>query len=257
VEVIGFALEFGPKPVDRGIARLQELAGEDTSRWMNANVVLGLGRLEAMRGNFDVARAAVDRARTAFMELALAVAVADTCPRAAAAIEIAAGHPESAARSLREACATLEQRQQTQVLATRAAELADVLYVGGRYDEAARWMRISRDSVGEDDLDAILTRQPVEAMLSARQGRVDEGERLARATVELATRTDSPVRRAAALLALAEVLQLAGAAEKAKEHIAAALTLYEQKGNTAAAARTRARYEEPRGELFVPGLQPT
>ena len=257
VEVIGVALEFGPKPVDQGIARLQELAAEETSRWMNSNVVLALGRLEAMRGNFDVARAEVDRARAAFIELALPEAVADACRRAAAATELAAGQPELAERSLREACAHLEEGQQNQVLATRAAELANVLYVRGCYDEADVWMRISRDRVGKDDLDAILTRQPVEAMLSARQGRFEEAERLARATVELGSRTDSPVRRAASLLALAEVLQLAGAAEQAREHIDAALTLYEQKGNTAAAARVRAWYGEPPGELSVPRLQAT
>ena len=253
MEVIGFASEFGPEPVDQGIARLIEVAAEDTSRWMNANVAVWVGRLEAMRGNFDLARAEIDRARTAFTELGLTTAVADICKRAAAAIELAAGNAGSAERSLREACAHLEQRQEPQVLATRAAELANVLYVEGRYDEAAVWMRSSRDSVGEDDLDAILTRLPVEAMLSVRQGRVEEGARLAHAAVELAEETDSPIRRAASLLALAEVLELAGDAENAKEHVDAALALYEQKGNTAAAARVRMRHEEPRAELFVPG----
>jgi len=256
LEVLGTALEFGPRPVDEAIARLDELAAQDTSRWIDANVMLHRAPLEAMRGNFEVARADVARARAGFTELLLRAAVADACPRAAAAIELAAGDLESAERSLREACANLERTQETQVLATRAAELANVLYLQGRYDEAEVWMRLSRDNVGEDDLDAILTRQPVEAMLSARQGRVDESERLARATVELATRTDSPNRRAASLLALAEVLELAGASADAKEHLDAALVLYEQKGNTAAAAHVRAKYEEPRMGLLVPEEHP-
>jgi hypothetical protein len=132
-----------------------------------------------------------------------------------------------------------------------------VLYVADRYDEAAAWARIARDSAGDDDLDAALTRRPVEAMLCAREGHLDEAELLARAAVELAMTTDSPNRRAEARLALAEVLELAGAAAKAREHVDAALVLYAQKGNTAAAARVRARYEEPREELFVPGIQPT
>ena len=252
VEVIRVALELGPKPVDQGIARLQELGGEETSRWMNANVVLGLGPLEAMRMNFDVARANVGRAQAAFTELALVAAVADTCARAAAAIELAAGHPESSVTLLRAACAYLDQQQETQVLATRAAELANVLYASNRYEDASAWAQIARDNAGDDDLDAALTRQPVEAMLRARKGQLDEAERLARAAVDLATNSDSPNRRAEALLALGEVLELAGAAEEAKEHVDAALVLYEKKGNIAAAARVRARYEEPRAGLLVP-----
>jgi predicted Zn-dependent protease len=67
--------------------------------------------------------------------------------------------------------------------------------------------------------------------------------------------SDSPNRRADALLALAEVLTLAGAAENAKEQVDAALALYEQKGNTAAEARVRAKYGEPRGAgLLVPDV---
>jgi tetratricopeptide (TPR) repeat protein len=257
VELLGLALEFGPRPVDQAIARFSEVAAEDTSRWMNGNTFVWLGRLEAMRANFDLARAHVQNARKAFRDLALIAAASDTCPRAAAAIELAAGDPESAERSLREACAYLQERQEIPVLATRAAELANVLYIARRYDDAAAWARSARDSAGDDDLDAALTRHPVEAMLCARAGRLDEAEQMARATVELAMTTDSPNRRAEARLALAEVLELAGAAAKAREHVDAALALYTQKGNTAAAARVRARYEEPREELFVPGIQPT
>jgi tetratricopeptide (TPR) repeat protein len=257
VELLGLALEFGPRPVDEAVERLTEVAEEDTSRWKNGNASIWLGRLEAMRANFDLARAHVDRARAAFGDLALSTAFADTCPRASAAVELAAGRAEKAETALRDACRYLEQRDELPVLATRAAELANVLYVAERYDEAAEWARRARDCAGEDDLDAALTRRPVEAMLRAREGQLEDGERMARATVELAMTTDSPNRRADALLALVEVLELAGAAQEATRHVRDALELYEQKGNTAGAARVRARHEEPREELFVPGIQPT
>jgi len=253
VDALGLALEFGPKPVDRAIARLTELAAEDTGRWTNANVLLWLGRLEALRANFTEARELVRRARAAFQDLVLTAAVVDSCGRAAAAVDLAAGRPEPAAGRLREACAYVEQRGQSPVLATRAAELAGALYEQGSYDEAATWVRKARACAGEDDLDAALNRQPVEAKLLARAGRLDEAERLARDAVERAAATDSPIFRAASLLALAEVLVLAGAAEQAKEHVDAALVLYEQKGNIAGAARVRAKYEEPCAGLLVPG----
>jgi tetratricopeptide (TPR) repeat protein len=257
VEMLGLALEFGPRPVAEAIERLTELAAEDASRWMNANALVWLGRLEAMRANVDVARGHVQLARAAFDELALLDAARDTCPRAFAAIAVAAGDLESAAESLGEACAYVKERHLVPVLATRAAEFAAVLYLARRYDEAADWTRIARDSAGDDDLDAALTRRPVEAMLHARNGRSEEAERLARATVELAAKTDSPNRRADSLLALAEVLELAGAGEEVHEHVDAALALYRQKGNTAALARVRAQHEEPAAGLFVPGIQPT
>jgi DNA-binding SARP family transcriptional activator/thioredoxin-like negative regulator of GroEL len=245
LEVLGTALEFGPRPVDDAIARLRQLAAQDTSRWIDANVALFVGRLEAMRTNFDAARAELERARNGFTELALPPALGDTCKRAAAAVEFAAGDFESAATALREACEFLERQGESQVLATRAAEHANVLCAAGRYEEAAQWMRIARDKAGADDLDAALTRQPVEALLSARDGHVDEAERLARAAVQLAAATDSPNRRADALVALAEVLALAGAEEEAREHLCGALALYEQKGNLAAGARVRAQTESP------------
>jgi DNA-binding SARP family transcriptional activator len=251
-DALGLALEFGPKPVDHAIVRLTRLAAEDTGRWTNANVLLWLGRLEALRSNFDEARALVDRARAAFQDLGLERTVVDSCGRAAAAIDVAVGRPQLAAQRLRDACAAIEQHGEAPVLATRAAELANALYEQGLYDEAAEWVETARANAGDDDLDAALTRRPVEAMLHARQGRLVEAERLAQATVELTAKTDSLNFRAAALLALAEVLELAGATENAKKHVNAALALYEQKGNTAAAARIRPKYEEPRAGLFVP-----
>ena len=252
VEVLGPALELGPRPVDEAIGRLIALAAEDTSRWINGNVLLWLGRLEAMRQNFDLARAHVDAARTAFTELSLTSAAADNWRRAAAAIELAAGCPDAAESLLRAACTYLEETHETQVLATRAAELASVLYVQRRYEEAADWTRAARGYAGADDLDAALRRRPVEAMLLAREGRFDEAERLACATVQLTMKTDSPTFRAASLVALAEVLELADASPRAREHADAAFALYLKKGNTAAAAAVRARYEEPPTGLLVP-----
>jgi phage shock protein A len=78
---------------------------------------------------------------------------------------------------------------------------------------------------------------------------------VARATLDLAGRTDALNRRAESLLALAEVLEQAGDEQEAQQHVATALGLYEQKGNVAAAARVRTKYEEPRAGLFVPDAQ--
>ena len=242
VDFLGLALAFGPRPVDEAIARLEALTAEYTGdRIAEANLAMWLGPLEAMRANFDVARAHLDRARATFRDLGLMTAVVDNCSRASGAVELLAGSPESAERSLRDACASLQERHETPVLATRAAELAAALYEQGRYEEAAEWVQLARESAGDDDLDAALTRQPVEAKLLARLGNTPAAERLASATVSLAERTDALNRHAEALLALAEVLELASSEEEAREYLKQALALYERKGNLAAARLTRRR----------------
>jgi len=241
-DLLGLALSLGPRPVDEAIARLEELGRADTSdRAAEANFAVWLGRLESMRGNFDVARAHLEAARAAYRDLGLTTAVVDDCGRAEAAVELLAGFPELAAQALREACTLLRQLHHTAVLATRAAELATALYEQGSYDESAEWARLARESSGPDDLDAALTRQPVEAKLIARRGDLEDAERLARDTLDLVAQTDALDRHAEALLALAEVRSLAGAEEEAQEHANQALLLYERKGNIAAAARVRAR----------------
>src|SRR5262249_43767299 len=157
-----------------------------------------------------VARAHVARARSGYRDLGLQAAVIDNCGRALATIELLAGFPGRAEELLRASCAHLQESQHIAVLATRAAELAVALYEQDRYDEAAQWVRVARESAGDDDLDAALSWQPVEARILARKGALEEAERLARATLNLAARTDALNRHADTLLVLAEILELAG-----------------------------------------------
>jgi DNA-binding SARP family transcriptional activator/tetratricopeptide (TPR) repeat protein len=237
-DYLGTALFFGPRRVEDGIGLLEELVeAHDGDRATEANALQWLGALEALRGNFDVARAHVDRAGGAYRDLGLTGAAVDACGRVTAFIELLSGNAEQAVRTLRDACTFLEEQHQFPVVATRGAELATALYVDGRYDEAAEWVKRARECAGDDDLDAALTRGPVEAKILARLGDLDGAERLAREVVELAARTDAPNRQAESQLALAEVRQLAGADEDARDLIADALVLYERKGNVAAARR--------------------
>jgi DNA-binding SARP family transcriptional activator/tetratricopeptide (TPR) repeat protein len=242
VDLLGVALNFGPRPVDEAIARLELTAADSGYRDVEANAAIWLGCLEAMRENFDVARAHVEGARVAFRELGLMAGVVDSCGRALGTIETLAGSPTAAERSLRDACLFWQELRNAPVLATRAAELAAALYEQGRYDESAKWLRVASESAGDDDLDALLTRQPVEARLRARQGDMEEAERVARANVKLAERTDALNRHADALLALSEVLDLAGSPGESRECLRQAVALYERKGNLAAARLSSQRF---------------
>jgi DNA-binding SARP family transcriptional activator/tetratricopeptide (TPR) repeat protein len=241
-ELLGLALYFGPTPAEEAITRLEELSDATSGdRATEANAAVWLGWLESMRGNVELARNHVEHARGLFRDLGLTAGVVDACGRAQATVELSAGFPDVAEQALRAACAQLQELGQTSVVATRAAELSAALYELGRYDDAASWVRLARECAGAADLDAALTRQPVEAKTLARLGQLDDAERLARANLELAAQTDSPNRQADAYLALAEVLELANNEPAALEHLHSALALYERKGNIAAAARARAK----------------
>jgi hypothetical protein len=203
-----------------------------------------LGVLYAMRGDFEAARTTVGTASAIFQELGLAVAAVDTCGRAAAEIELIAGSPHEAERALRQACTVLQDINQTQVLATRAGELAKALFEQGRDEEAEIWTRLAHDSAGTDDIDAALTWQPVQARILARRGALEQAEQLARDTVELAARTDALNQKANASLALAEVLHVAQREEEAVSFMRGALDIYELKGNRVSADRVRALIPE-------------
>lgn len=218
-------------------------------RASEANVEVWLGGLEAMCGNFDEARAYIERARRTYQDLGLRAAVFDNCGRALAAIELLAGSPAHAEELLQDSCRQLQESRHTAVLATRAAELAVVIFEQGRYDDAAAWVRVAHRSAGADDLDAALSRQPVEARILARDGALTDAERLARETVSLVSRTDGLIRHAEALLALAEILELADRQSEAETALRDTLALYEQKGNLVAADRVRARLADATAPL--------
>jgi DNA-binding SARP family transcriptional activator/tetratricopeptide (TPR) repeat protein len=242
---LGVALYFGPTHVDAAIGECELLLrAHEGDRASEANVVLWLGGLEAMRGEFDDARLHVAKAKQIYVELGFAPAAADDCDRALGAIELLASAPAEAELAFRRSCEALQEMHQTAVLATRAAELASAIYEQGRYDEAERWAATAREAAGSDDLDAALTWRPVHAKILARQGKIDKALELAHDTLLLVARTDALNRHGDSLLALAEVLRIAGRHEDAADATGEAVHLYEKKGNIVSANRARKRLPE-------------
>ena len=148
--------------------------------------------------------------------------------------------PAQAEAALRESCTALERQEQTAVLATRAAELADAICKQGRYEEAASWIGVARESAGSDDLDAAFLSKYAHAKVLTGLGAIAEAERSVRDALELASRTDALNRHGDSLLALAEILRLQGRDDEAEGQIREALRLYEQKGNVISADRAKA-----------------
>jgi DNA-binding SARP family transcriptional activator len=240
VGLVGYALYYGPKPVEEAVAQCQLLLeAHEGDRASEANIRGWLGGLEAMRGLFEAGREEVHRAETIYRELGLMNAVADHCTRMLAMIDLLEGSADEAVQRFRAPCELAEQLHQTAVLASRAAELAEALYAADGYDEAEEWTRVARDSAGDDDIDAALVWKPVEARLLARRGATAEAERIALEALALAERTDALNRHGETLLALAEVLSATGRGEQALDKTRAALDLFERKGNNVSAERVR------------------
>jgi hypothetical protein len=127
------------------------------------------------------------------------------------------------------------------LLASRAAELADVLCEQSRTDEAQSWIDISREKAGPEDRDAQSSWRSVAARVAAKQGDLALAERLGRESLAIVEATDALNHHAKVLLDLAEVLLVANRHDEGVELAQRAVHLYELKGNVAAENLARAR----------------
>ncbi len=238
------ALYQGSTPAAEAISRCEELLDEASDRASEANLVVFMGGLEAMRGRFDEARQHVQHARTTFEEIGLTTGIANFCGAIAGAIEVADEDYAAAAVILRESCDSLEQMHEHALLASRAAELAEALSALGRFDEAAHWLLLSERLAASDDVDAQSAWRATDAELKARTGALAEAEELGREAVLLAGRTDMLNRRGRTLLVLAEVVRLQGGFDEAAKLIEQATRVFDRKGNLVATSRARGLLDE-------------
>jgi predicted ATPase/class 3 adenylate cyclase len=246
-ESIGWLLNstiFGPLRAVEGIARskeFQELAADDptTEAWCCVERSV----LEAMRGEFDLARELLADGTRALADLGLNVWAATTAQEAFL-IESIAGTPEAAADVLRGSYATLDQMGERGFSSTIAGFLAQALYAQGDYQEAGRFSRASQEAAAPDDVISQVLWRTSRAKILARQGDLERAEALAREAVRLGEPTDLVNTRADALSDLAEVLALAGRREEALVALEEAAQLYERKGNLTALQRVRSAAEK-------------
>jgi tetratricopeptide (TPR) repeat protein len=236
----GFAAIIGPLPVGEGrrsIARTVEHMTEDTSA--KGMLLLISALLAAMAGDFADARALAARGTEILDSLGRSVGLAAVSTWTSA-IDLLAGDVEAAEQALRDALTQLEQAGQLANLVSVAAQLAETLVAGGRYEEAARFAAMSERSAASDDIHAQIAWRIARAKVSAGLGAGDRAVAVAREAVDLATTTDSPFFAAEALEALAAALTVAGHEAEANVAAAEALELYQAKGNVVAAERVRA-----------------
>jgi tetratricopeptide (TPR) repeat protein len=240
------ALYYGPTPVPEAIRRCRRLI-EEPDRGGEAHARVFLGGLEAMRGRFVEARRFVERAEVILEELGQGSAARRMCAALRGQVELLAGNHADAAQVLQASYDDLEASGDRAYLATCAAELAEAVYLTGRYVEATHWSRTAEELAALDDIPTQFLWRAVRAKLLAIEGSTIESETLAREAVRLAESTDSLNQCAKVLLDLANVLNLLGRARDAAEECRRALALFQQKGNVVGTAWVRALLEQLAG----------
>ncbi len=228
---------FGPLPVDEGIARCVEfLATDGDDPTVRATCSVERAVLEAMRGDFPLARTLLAEGMRTIEQLGLTVWAAVNAQEAYL-VEALAGKPEAAVGTLFESFDTLDQGGERAYLSSIAGYLAHALLAEGRDDEALRFSRESEDAAAPDDVLSQVLWRTARAKLRARQGLLGEAEALTREAVRLSEPSDLLGARADALADLADVLELVGSRDEALASLREAARLYESKGNLTALGR--------------------
>jgi class 3 adenylate cyclase/tetratricopeptide (TPR) repeat protein len=232
---IASSLYFGPTPVVDAIRRCEEIRDEVSGDLVwEALTLRHLGGLHAMEGRLDVARGLLATSNAVFDDLGPTLNAAAS--HTEAVVELQAGEPAAAERSLRAGYATLERMDEKAFLSTTAAFLARAILAQGRDDEAREYARRSALLASSDDVFTQVLRRGVEARILARRGRGDEAVSMMREAVALADATDFVNHRGDALTDLAHVLRDSGRIDGARAAVAEAIRLFELKGNVVAAA---------------------
>ena len=236
---LAMCAEYGPTPVEEAIRVCDELiARSGGDRKVEALALRTLAHMHGMEGDFESARDEYRRARGMLEELGWTF-IAALGSIVSGPVEMLAGDPVAAEAELRRDYGSLDRLGDRNYISTVAGYLAEALYRQGRYDESGTLAAFSAEVAAPDDLATQVLWRGVSAKLLARQGRLEEAERVGREAVELSRREDDPIDQANALMDLGEVLRMAGRHDRAALVGAEALRLYEQKGNLVSAATAR------------------
>jgi tetratricopeptide (TPR) repeat protein len=231
---------YGPFPVDEALT------------WFRANphqapfFASMCGQLEAMRGNFEVARRLISEGRDRANELGHGLMAAGIAMQEEE-VELLADNPEAAVEAGLKGIAELGELGEKGWLSTVAGDAAEALYRLGRDEEAWQLTETAVEAGAADDVITQMLVLQVRAKILARRGELAEAERFARKAVAWGEPTDALDVKANAYRDLAIVLGAARKRDDALDALDHARPLYRQKGHTVGIAWV----EELRSELVA------
>jgi tetratricopeptide (TPR) repeat protein len=236
---------WGYLPADEGLELCDELLVEHRGTWLEGYLRAARSMHLSLLGRADEASSELERANEVYRQFGNELFSAATAMNAAdQALRV--GRPELAEAVARDGIARLERFGEQGFLSTTTGFLASALLAQGRYQEADEYAGITADLAADDDFEPQMRWRMVRAGVRAQEGEYAEAEGLAREALELGEGTDWHMFHASALIALADVLELAGRASETPPLVEAALALYERKGARIEAEASRRRLAEAR-----------
>jgi tetratricopeptide (TPR) repeat protein len=235
---LGGALVAGPVPVRAGIEEMEAELVTQTDLRMQAGILLTLADLRALNGELNEARALRQRASREFDNLGMRFGAA-IAAWGGGQTERLAQEWTSAESYLRDAYGRFTEMGDRAWRSTLAAELGEVVYELGGFEEALRLAEVSEELAAPDDNASQVLWRCVRAKVMARRGELEQAEALARAAVSLVRDMKTPLIHGQAVMDLAEVLQIAGRPDEASQAVSEALRIYEAKGAVPQVERAR------------------
>jgi class 3 adenylate cyclase/tetratricopeptide (TPR) repeat protein len=237
VGMLATSVLYGPTPAGEAIAYCEGVlsrAAED--RRASARTEVTLAHLQAMRGNFEVARVRYRRGRALLEKFGYrffaALTSIDSAP-----VEMLAGDLEAAERELRKDYQTLGQMGEHNYISTTAGILAEVLYRQGRYQESTELAGVCRELASPDDVASQFLWRCVRAKLLSRDRQHDRADAMLAEALELIGGSDWVDWQGNGFMDLAEVCRLRGRTAEAIEALAQASARFAAKGNVISARR--------------------
>jgi len=224
--------------VDEALLSVRAMLAEATGTVGRASAQISIGRLLSARGQIEAARENVYTGVETRREAGLVVDAAGDAMNIAF-VELRAGAPDVAEIRLREGIDELARLGNSSYRGTNALILADLLATRGAYDEAVRLCSAVRDTIRTDDLVDVIHVDALEGFLAARSGASEKGERLSTRAVEVAATIDMYEPKARTYEWHARTLALVGKPDAARQAAAAAVAIYEAKGDVPASAWAR------------------
>ncbi len=237
---IAMATCHGPTPVTDGLRRCDELVERSGgASLVEAFAARVRGFLLAMTGEFERGREECSRAVELYEELGNRVsALGVVCELEL--VERKSGRLEVAEEELRSADVRLREIGDVGYLSWVVPQLARILALEGKAEEAVELARRSRAEMQPDHSFGQVMARLAEAIALTTHGKLDAAEAVALAALELVERTDALDVHSDVLFALADIERARGRRSEASAHVARAIELSAQKGDVVSVAHARA-----------------